>query len=426
MGLFKKKTDYSYYSSYSSSRRRLKVGRTVIAVIAAVVVILGIIIYFNFNRIQFLMKGYSWSTTSELVKSFDNDEEKELLSHDEMKHILKWIDNSNKVALYDEYEQFYSLHKEMNYEDIVDVVNYIFENQAPSLKSMGYSEKTIWSMLKDGAGKSDLQFLIDNKLTNSQTAPFRKVKGYDLKKINDYIAQYNTVKDYNYAVNIVNYPFIVSSNGQTNAKYNIANPDDYLTLVKKGFYLNDYEPKDLVELDSEYVAPTCDHPQLRKVAAEALVKMIKDAKKYVDMINLALEAKPDDMVITMHICRGNFRSTWFTSGGYEPVAKTLFGNCHVDGFFLEYDSERAGGFEPLRYIQNQKVVLGLVTSKDAKLENKDEIIKRIHEAEKYVPLNQLALSPQCGFASTEEGNLLTKEEQWNKVKLVKEIAEEVW
>jgi zinc D-Ala-D-Ala carboxypeptidase len=104
-----------------------------------------------------LMKGYSWSTTSELVKSFDNDEEKELLSHDEMKHILKWIDNSNKVALYDEYEQFYSLHKDMNYEDIVDVVNYIFENQAPSLKSMGYSEKTIWSMLKDGAGKSDLQ-----------------------------------------------------------------------------------------------------------------------------------------------------------------------------------------------------------------------------------------------------------------------------
>ena len=279
MGLFKKKTDYSYYSSYSSSRRRLKVGRTVIAVIAAVVFILGIIIYFNFNRIQFLMKGYSWSTTSELVSSFDNDEEKELLSHDEMKHILKWIDNSNKVALYDEYEQFYSLHKDMNYEDIVDVVNYIFENQVPSLKSMGYSEKTIWSMLKDGAGKSDLQFLIDNKLTNSQTAPFRKVKGYDLKKINDYIAQYNTVKDYNYAVNIVNYPFIVSSNGQTKAKYNIANPDDYLTLVKKGFYLNDYEPKDLVELDSEYVAPTCDHPQLRKVAAEALVKMIKDAKK---------------------------------------------------------------------------------------------------------------------------------------------------
>ena len=150
------------------------------------------------------------------------------------------------------------------------------------------------------------------------------------------------------------------------------------------------------------------------------------AKKYVDMINLALEVKPDDMVITMHICRGNFRSTWFTSGGYEPVAKTLFGGCHVDGFFLEYDSERAGGFEPLRYIKDQKVVLGLVTSKEATLENKEDIIARIHEAAKYVPLQQLALSPQCGFASTEEGNLLTDEEQWAKIKLVKEIAEEVW
>lgn len=150
------------------------------------------------------------------------------------------------------------------------------------------------------------------------------------------------------------------------------------------------------------------------------------AKKYVKMINKALEAKPDDMTITMHICRGNFRSTWFTSGGYEPVAETLFGGCNVDGFFLEYDSERAGGFKPLRFIKNQKVVLGLITSKDPKQEEKAAIIARIHEAEKYVPLEQLSLSPQCGFASTEEGNLLTEEEQWAKLALVKEIAEEVW
>ena len=150
------------------------------------------------------------------------------------------------------------------------------------------------------------------------------------------------------------------------------------------------------------------------------------AHKYVDMINLDLEAKPEDMVITMHICRGNFHSTWSHSGGYEPVAKTLFGGCLVDGFFLEYDSERAGGFEPLRFIRNQKVVLGLVTSKDAALENKEQVIARIHEAAKYVPLEQLALSPQCGFASTEEGNLLTEEDQWNKLRLVMEIAEEVW
>ena len=121
-----------------------------------------------------------------------------------------------------------------------------------------------------------------------------------------------------------------------------------------------------------------------------------------------------------------YRQSQEVLDGKEPVAKTLFGNCKVDGFFLEYDSERAGGFEPLRYIQDQKVILGLVTSKDAKLENKEEIIKRIHEAEKYVPLNQLALSPQCGFASCEIGNKLTEEQQWAKLKLVKEIAEEVW
>ena len=127
------------------------------------------------------------------------------------------------------------------------------------------------------------------------------------------------------------------------------------------------------------------------------------------------------MVITMHICRGNFRSTWFTSGGYEPVAKTLFGNCKVDGFFLEYDSERAGGFEPLRYIQDQKVILGLVTSKEAKLENKEEIIKRIHEAEKYVPLNQLALSPQCGFASTEKETYLPKRNNGIRSNLLKKL-----
>ena len=150
------------------------------------------------------------------------------------------------------------------------------------------------------------------------------------------------------------------------------------------------------------------------------------AGKYVSVINRVMEVKPADMTITMHICRGNFRSTWSSSGGYEPVAETLFGGCREDGFFLEYDSERAGGFEPLRYIRNQKVALGLVTSKDAALEDKKAVIARIHEAERYVPLEQLSISPQCGFASTEEGNLLTEEDQWKKIALVREIAEEVW
>ena len=150
------------------------------------------------------------------------------------------------------------------------------------------------------------------------------------------------------------------------------------------------------------------------------------ARNYVKVLNKVLAAKPADLTVTMHICRGNFRSTWFSSGGYEPVAEILFANCLVDAFFLEYDSDRAGGFEPLRFIKDQTVVLGLVTSKFPELEDKDAIKARIKEASKYVPLEQLCLSPQCGFSSTEEGNLMTEEEQWAKVRLVVEVAKEVW
>jgi len=152
----------------------------------------------------------------------------------------------------------------------------------------------------------------------------------------------------------------------------------------------------------------------------------KIARDYVDVLNRVIEWKPEDLVVNMHICRGNFRSTWFSSGGYEPVAKTLFGHCRVDGFFLEYDSDRAGDFTPLRYIKDQKVVLGLITSKSGDLEDKDELIARIKEASQYVPLEQLCLSPQCGFSSTEEGNILTIEAQWDKLKLIDEIVHEVW
>lgn len=180
-----------------------------------------------------------------------------------------------------------------------------------------------------------------------------------------------------------------------------------------------------LQLDDTSWGEFCDANK-RRAYKERGLDLDKIAKSYVDMINLALEAKSEDMTITMHICRGNFRSTWFSSGGYEPVAEILFGHCKVDGFFLEYDSERSGDFSPLRFIKDQKVVLGLITSKFAKLEDKEEVKKRIQEAEKYVAKEQLCLSPQCGFSSTEEGNIMTEDEQWAKVKLVKEIAEEVW
>ncbi len=143
--------------------------------------------------------------------------------------------------------------------------------------------------------------------------------------------------------------------------------------------------------------------------------------------NLALEGRPKDMVITSHICRGNYHSTFFTSGAYDPVADYVFAKENVDALLLEYDDERSGGFKPLEKVSKDKiVVLGLITTKSPKLENKEIIIKKIHEAAKYIPLERLCLSPQCGFASCEIGNKLTEEEQWAKLKLVKEIAEEVW
>lgn len=143
--------------------------------------------------------------------------------------------------------------------------------------------------------------------------------------------------------------------------------------------------------------------------------------------NLALEGKPEDMVITSHICRGNYHSTFFNKGAYDSVADYVFAQENVDALLLEYDDERSGGFEPLKKVSEDKiVVLGLITTKSPKLEDKEEVIRRIYEAAKYVPLDRLCLSPQCGFASCEIGNKLTEEEQWAKLKLVKEIAEEVW
>ena len=145
------------------------------------------------------------------------------------------------------------------------------------------------------------------------------------------------------------------------------------------------------------------------------------------MINAALEGRPRDLVVTTHVCRGNFRSTFIASGGYEPIADLLFNKVNVDGYFLEWDSDRAGGFEPLRFLPKGKtVVLGLITSKTGRIEDKDFVKRRIEDASKYAPLEQLCLSPQCGFASTEEGNVLAEDEQWAKLRLVTELADEIW
>lgn len=151
------------------------------------------------------------------------------------------------------------------------------------------------------------------------------------------------------------------------------------------------------------------------------------SEKLLKVNNLAIEGKPEDLVITTHVCRGNYHSAYFSSGAYDPIAEPLFGRENVDAYYLEFDDERSGGFEPLKYITgDKKVILGLITSKSPALEDKEAVISRIKEASKYIPLDRLYLSPQCGFASCEIGNKLTEEEQWAKLALVKEIAEEVW
>lgn len=157
------------------------------------------------------------------------------------------------------------------------------------------------------------------------------------------------------------------------------------------------------------------------------VDPIELAKKCAATLNSALANKPSDLVVTMHVCRGNFASSWVYSGGYEKIAESLF-SVNVDGFFLEYDNERSGDFTPLRHITRPdlQIVLGLVTSKEATLEDKAQIKARIKEATEYVPLENLCLSPQCGFASTEEGNKISEEDQWAKLRHVVEISEEVW
>jgi 5-methyltetrahydropteroyltriglutamate--homocysteine methyltransferase len=149
-------------------------------------------------------------------------------------------------------------------------------------------------------------------------------------------------------------------------------------------------------------------------------------RTYAGTINRVLEGRPAGMTITMHTCRGNFKSTWVAEGGYESVAEAMF-SANVDGFFMEFDSARAGGFEPLRFLpKGKKVVLGLVSTKTGLLESKDELKKRIDLAAKHVPLENLCLSPQCGFSSTHHGNQLSQDEQWRKLERVVQTAREVW
>lgn len=209
--------------------------------------------------------------------------------------------------------------------------------------------------------------------------------------------------------------------------------EDYLSDLAKAYRLTIKHFADLgckyLQIDDTTWAFLISKLNETKDNPSEHAKYVHLAEDAVTVLKGALEDRPKGLTITTHICRGNFKSTFLFSGGYQPVAKYL-AQLDYDGYFLEYDSDRAGDFSRLDQIWNNRqdvrIVLGLVTSKSGKLEDRDAIVKRIHEAAEHVPLANLCLSPQCGFASTEEGNILTEEQQWNKLKFIKDIADSVW
>jgi len=181
-----------------------------------------------------------------------------------------------------------------------------------------------------------------------------------------------------------------------------------------------------IQLDDTNLAYLCD-PKMRAAAVERGDDPNELPKTYAALINSVIDNRPDDLTVGIHLCRGNFRSTWFAEGGYEPVAEVLFNDLNVDTYFLEYDDVRSGDFTPLRFVPEDKtVVLGLVSSKLSQMESQADLISRINEAARYMPLENICLSPQCGFSSTTHGNEITPDVQWNKLKLVIDTAHEVW
>jgi 5-methyltetrahydropteroyltriglutamate--homocysteine methyltransferase len=181
-----------------------------------------------------------------------------------------------------------------------------------------------------------------------------------------------------------------------------------------------------IQLDDTNLAYLCD-VKMREAARERGEDPDELPRTYASLINSVIDGRPDDLTIAIHLCRGNYRSTWFAEGGYELVAEILFNSINVDAYFLEYDDERSGDFTPLRFVpKNKVVVLGVISSKLPQLENIDDVVRRIDEAAKYMPLKNMCVSPQCGFSSTSHGNNLTMDDQWRKMELVVNTAIKVW
>lgn len=313
--MFRKKRDYGYYSSYgTTSRSRLNIGRVALVGGGAVVLIIGVVVFLNLTRIKLLFKGYSFGQASEIL-TLSGEQEKEILSHDKIDHITDWIANSKSVTLYDEYEKYLGMNKKMKYADVVTYIDELYKEQVPKLKSMGYNEKILWNLISDKASKEDFQYLIDHNYTAKDLEPYSKVKGYQIQNLEAYINTYNNCKDYNYAVCITNYPFIISSNGEPADNYTITNPDDLLVLVKKGFYLpENYEPK-LVDATIP-VAPDCQNSKMTKETSAALVKMYEAAKK-------------EGLELVVNSAYRSYQTQVDTMADFERRYNTLYANEYV-------------------------------------------------------------------------------------------------
>lgn len=275
MKLSNKKLKYSYENGYGRGQLKLRKDRVVIASIVSVLIVVTLLLMFNVTRIRFLWKGYSFYQTNEILTLTDAEGEI-ILSHAKIDNILDWMELSTDVSLYYNYQRYLDLFSDMEKEEIVEYIDMVFTTHVPKLKSLGYSDNIIWELLEI-ATSEDFQYLIDNNLTAQDIEGFRKVEGYIIQNTLLYIDAYKDYNNYNFCVTIVNYPFIISSNGVTE-KYTITNPEELLTLVKNGFYLPaSYIPAELVTPNVP-ISPDSQDSQLVKVAAKALEEMVTSAK----------------------------------------------------------------------------------------------------------------------------------------------------
>ena len=283
----KKKRNYYAYGSYTK-KRRLRMDR-VLLVLGAVVLVVGLVVALNYNRIRLLAKGYSFSSTSQILK-LTKSQQKEILANDKLDHIKDWISVSHNVSYYDEYEKYYALYPDLSLNEVTEFIDTSYDTYASTLNNLGYDNEKLWSVVKM-ATLDDLQYLTTHKITYDRISPFQNLKGFKFTHMLDYEEAYRQYNNYNYALNIVNYPFIISTHS-TNDVYTIANKENIDILVKKGFYLpSDYEPSDLVD-PNDYglpVSPNSNGYMVRQEAAQALKEMFDDAKKagYVLVINSA-------------------------------------------------------------------------------------------------------------------------------------------